>query len=95
MSAIPEPVSELGRLSAAEKALKPREADRYAEVHVNVGGKQSSLEVECYGRFVPSLPGSRETPPEAGGFIVDRVEYCGADITDLFTEEQMHALSRA
>jgi hypothetical protein len=107
MSAMPIPPTELGRLSPEERDIaarmkraeanaKPvREPDRFAEIHVNVGGRQSSLEVECFGRWTQAFPESREQPGEAGGFIVDRVEYQGMDITDLFTKDQLDELASA
>lgn len=87
MSAVPasSPANELqGSLSPQEKAQQGPEPHHYADVSIRVGIAYTTIEVEVFGKVVPGFRGSRETPAERGGFVLDHVEFEGMDITAIF-----------
>jgi hypothetical protein len=65
----------------------------YADVHIEVGGKLSVIEVEVHGTRLAAFPGGREQPREPGGFVLERVVYEGHDITFLFTQKQLEKMA--
>lgn len=78
-----------GTLSPAEQQSAP---PLHAVIIVSVGRAHNTIEVECYGEHRREYPQTSSSPGERGGFHVERVIHGDADITDLFSDDQIAAL---
>lgn len=101
MSAVPVPAPATdetrGTLSPTEEKIVPRARTsdiRYCEVRISVGNEHETLEVECHGRATHGFPGTRYTPKEPGGYIVDAIFFRGVEIREVLGEKLVEAIER-
>jgi hypothetical protein len=63
------------------------------DAELKIGARTVGLTLEVWGHHVQGFPGSRETPAERGGWVVDRVKLAENDISDDLPTEALEILT--
>lgn len=63
------------------------------ECAITAHGRTFDIGLDLFGGYVRGFPGSRETPAERGGYVIDRVMLRDRDVTSALPDELLEHLN--